>query len=444
MLLPDATLNLSRLYSELSFVRIDPRLLAFGFLMTMCSTFGQTFFVSLYANYIKADFGLSNGEFGAAYSLGTIGSAAVLTWSGHWIDRIDLRLWTKLVIVLFAFACLTMALAQNFIMLVVAIFLLRQAGQGLMTHTAMTSQARYHDLARGRAVATAGLGFPAAESFIPLIGVLLAASLGWRETWFLFAAFMIVALLPLVLWLLKGHDIRHAAYLQRDLHTAPLDQTKGAEEQEDGDSYLHEVLIHARKHWRRREVLRDYRFYILLPVILAPSFITTGLFFHQVKLSFDKGWPVTQWAVTFSALAGASVVGAIVSGIVTDRVGAVRLLPWLLAPLGLACFVLAQSDVIWIAWAFMTLTGVTTGALQTFFGAFWAEAYGTHYLGSIRALATALMVLSSALSPVIMGLMIDAGTSMNTIALACGAYCFFATGIAVYSSSIYRRKTEHT
>ena len=123
-------------------MRIDPRLLAYGFLMTMCSTFGQTFFVSLYADYIKADFSLSNGEFGAAYSMGTIASAAVLTWSGHWIDRLDLRLWTKIVIGLFSLACLTMALAQNFLTLVIAIFLLRQAGQGLMTHTAMTSQAR--------------------------------------------------------------------------------------------------------------------------------------------------------------------------------------------------------------------------------------------------------------------------------------------------------------
>ena len=429
----------SRILSELSFVRIDPRLLAFGFLMTMCSTFGQTFFVSLYADYIKADFSLSNGEFGAAYSMGTIASAAILTWSGHWIDRIDLRLWSKIVICLFAVACLTMALAQNFVTLVIAIFLLRQAGQGLMTHTAMTSQGRYHDEARGRAVATAGLGFPAAESFIPLIGVLLAAALGWRETWFLFAALMIVALLPFALWLLKGHDERHAAYLQRDLQAVPAEQTSGTTEAEDSESYMHEVLTHARRHWRRREVLRDYRFYVLLPVILAPSFITTGLFFHQIKLAFDKGWPVTHWAVTFSALAGASVVGAIVSGIVTDRVGAVRLLPFLLPPLALACFVLAQTDAVWIAWAFMTLTGIGTGTLQTFFGAFWAEVYGTHFLGSIRALATALMVLSSALSPVIMGLLIDVNVSMNLIALACSAYCVVATGLAVFAGRLYRR-----
>jgi MFS family permease len=432
-------LNLSHIRSELSFVRIDPRLLAFGFIVTMCSTFGQTFFISLYADYIKADFSLTNGEFGAAYSMGTIASAAILTWSGHWIDRLDLRLWTKIVIGLFALAALTMAMAQNFVMLVIAIFLLRQAGQGLMTHTAMTSQARYYDSARGRAVATAGLGFPAAESFVPVVGVMLAVAIGWRETWFLYAAFMILILLPLVLWLLKGHDQRHARYLERDAKPLATEADQSNATPATTSSYMHKVLSHSRKHWQRREVLRDYRFFILLPVILAPSFISTGLFFHQVKLAFDKGWPVEQWALTFSALAGASVAGAIISGIITDRVGAVKLLPWLLAPMGLACLVLAQSDAIWIGWLFMTLLGVTTGMLQTFFGAFWAEAYGTRYLGGIRALATALMVLSSALSPVIMGLMIDVNISMNTIALYCAAYCVFGTGVSIISGRIYQK-----
>jgi MFS family permease len=431
-------LKFSQLFNELGFLRIDPRLLAFGFLMTMCSTFGQTFFVSLYADYIKADFSLSNGEFGAAYSIGTIASAAILTWSGHWIDRLDLRLWTAIVIGLFALACLTMALAQGFLMLVFAIFLLRQAGQGLMTHTAITTQGRYYDKARGRAVATAGLGFPAAESFVPVLGVLLAATLGWRETWFLYAGFMIVILFPLTRWLLQGHDQRHAAYLKRDTGSEQEQPVFSASKIDAEESERHHLLMQPRRNWRRREVLADYRFQVLLPVILAPSFISTGLFFHQVQLAADKGWPVSQWALTFSALAAASVVAAIISGIVIDRVGAVKLMPFLLPPLGLACFVLAWSDALWIGWLFMALVGITTGTLQTFFGAFWAEAYGTLYLGGIRALTTALMVLSSALSPVIMGLLIDMDVTMNSIAFVCGTYCAFATLIAVYSGRIYQ------
>ena len=423
---------LSRLISVVSFVRDDPRLLAYGFLLTLSSTFGQTFFISLYANYIKADFSLSNGEFGAAYSFGTLASAALLTWSGHWIDRLDLRLWTKLVAGLLALACLALALAQNFIMLVVAIFLLRQAGQGLMTHTAMTSQARYYDSARGRAVATAGLGFTLAESFFPALGVMLALALGWRQTWLLYAALIIVVLLPFSLWLLRGHDGRHARYLGRDdgSGTAGGDQPGG---------HMHEVLTRPRRHWRRRDVLADGRFYVLLPVVLAPSFIFTGLFFHQVQLAADQGWPIGFWALTFVAFSSASLFGAVFSGIVIDRIGAIRVLPALLPPLGLGCLILSQSNEVWVAWSYMLLAGVTAGIMSTFFGAFWAEAYGTRHLGGIRALATALMVFSSALSPVIMGLLIDFEVSMNSIALVCAGYCLFGTAIALAAGRLYRR-----
>lgn len=427
----------SRLFSVASFVRDDPRLLAYGFQLTMFSTFGQTFFISLYATYIKADFSLTNGEFGAAYSIGTLGSAAILTWSGHLIDRMDLRRWTMIVVALLVLACLTMALAQNFVMLVFAIFLLRQAGQGLMTHTAITSQARYYDSARGRAVATAGLGFTFAESFFPAVGVVLALALGWRETWFLYVAVVLFVVLPLSLWLLRGHDQRHERYLKKDAAPEPGGISEsGAEDEPSG--HLHEILTRPRRHWRRRDVLRDPRFYVLLPVVLAPSFIFTGIFFHQVQLASEMGWPFEEWALAFVGFAGASLIGAIFSGILIDRMGVVKLLPFLLLPLGFGCLILSQSSGAWVGWAYMLFAGSSAGLVSTFFGAFWAEAYGTHHLGGIRALATSLMVFGSALSPVIMGLLIDVHVSMASIALICALYCLLGSGLGLLCSRLYR------
>lgn len=432
-------MNLFRLPSVLSFVRVDPRLLGFGFLLSLCSTFGQTFFISLYANFIKADFGLSNGEFGAAYSFGTLASAALLTWSGHWIDRLDLRLWTKIVVSLLAFACLVMAVTQNFLMLVVAVFLLRQAGQGLMTHTSVTSQARYYDTARGRAVATAGLGFVFAESFFPALTVVLALAMGWRETWLLYALLIMVLVLPFSLWLLRGHDQRHARYLGKE--DAPEPQIKKAQtsDAQAGHSHMHDLLRRPRRHWRRRDVLSDYRFYLLALVTLAPSFIFTGLFFHQVQLATDKGWPIAFWALTFVGYSSSSLLAAVVSGVVIDRIGAVRMLPWVLPPMGLGCLILSQSNGLWAAWSYMGLLGITAGVVSTFSGAFWAEVYGTRHLGAIRALAAALMVFSSALSPVIMGLLIDADVSMNSIALTCAVYCLFGGVLGLFVSRLYQR-----
>jgi MFS family permease len=413
-------------FKGLAFLRADPRLLAFGFLLSFGSSFGQTFFISLFAGDIRAAFDLSNGEFGAVYSVGTLASAAALVWTGHWIDRIDLRHWALVLITALAGACLVMGLSQNVVVLAVAVFLLRQTGQGLMTHTAMTSQARYYDRARGRAVATAGFGFPLGEALFPVVAVAIAAAVGWRQSWFLFAAIIVIAILPLSLWLLRGHGGRHQRYL------AGLQMPPSATETQP-------VPV---RHWNRREVIRDNRFYMLLPVVLAPSFIVTGIFFHQVHLAETKGWGMGVWATTYTAYAAASVLSGFAFGVVVDRVGAVRTLPWLLPPLALACLFLGLTGHILAAWGFMICGGVSAGMMATFVGAFWAEVYGTRHLGAIRALTTALMVLSTALSPVIMGVLLDGGATMEALTLASAAYCLLATGVAVIARRLYATTRE--
>jgi len=406
-----------KLPNVLGYLKSDPRLLAFGFLVTFSSSFGQTFFISLFSADIRAALDLNNAGFGAAYSIGTLSSALVLTWSGHWIDRVDLRTWTIALITLFGIACLSMAVSQNFLMLVGAIFLLRQTGQGLMTHTSMTSQARYHDTARGKAVATAGLGFPLAEACFPILGVAVLGALDWRLSWTAFAVFLLFILLPLCLWLLRGHGERHARYLAG---AGKLLETEPGEDPA------------TRVHWTRKQVLGDYRFYLLLPVTLAPSFIFTGIFFHQIVIVEAKGWQLEVWAAAYAAFAATSVLAGLAFGAYIDKVGAPRSIPWLLPPLGLGCLLMAVTDSLLAAWGYMILAGLTAGMISTFFGAFWADVYGTRYLGSIRALATALMVLSSALSPVIMGVLLDDGIKIEPMAMAFFLYTMAATGLAVF------------
>ena len=293
----------------LHFVRADPRLLAFGLLLTLGSSFGQTWFIALFSGEIRAAFAIGNGEFGAIYSAGTLASAALLTWSGHWIDRLDLRRWTTIVIVLSALACVAMALVQDVWMLVVVVFLLRHLGQGLMGHTSVTSQGRYYDAARGRALATVALGGPLARATLPLAVVATLAAIGWRQSWIVFAAALGLALLPVCLWLLRDHDRRHDRYLSRAGDEAP---------QEGGPAGS------APAHWTRKAVLRDPRFYALLPIVLAPSFIGTGLIFHQVVLIEAKGWALETWAAAFIGHAAASVISGLALGAAIDRVGAAR------------------------------------------------------------------------------------------------------------------------
>jgi fucose permease len=88
------------------------------------------------------------------------------------------------------------------------------------------------------------------------------------------------------------------------------------------------------------------------------------------------------------------------------------------------------------------LMAVSIGAYATLSSPFYAEMYGSLHLGSIKSLATAAMVFSSAIAPVLMGWMIDAGVSMDTMALVSVAYIFLASLSALRASAIKLRGTQ--
>src|SRR5688572_27946361 len=123
----------------LAFLRDNARWLAGGFLLTFFSTVGQTTFISLSAGHVRAEYGLSHGGFGAVYMLATLASALTLPRLGPIVDRYSPRTVALLVIPMLAMAATLMALSHHLTLLVLAIYLLRLFGQGMMVHTAYTA-----------------------------------------------------------------------------------------------------------------------------------------------------------------------------------------------------------------------------------------------------------------------------------------------------------------
>lgn len=388
--------------NTLAFVVGNPRFLTFGAATAFLSSFGQTFFISLFGGEIRAAFGLSHGDFGTIYAVGTLSSAAVLVWAGRKIDDMDLRHFTLAIGFGLAVACVVVASAQGPATLVVAIFLLRFFGQGLMSHTSSATMARYFDDNRGKALSVAGMGYPLGEAAYPIIAIMAMAWLGWRGAWLACAAVMAVATLPVAFWLLKGHAERHRRHLEQ------LDEDQRTGKRGPG--------------WTRSEMLRDIRFYLLMPSFLAPSFIYTGLFFHQIHLVDAKGWELEVFAAAYSVYAVAQVSTVFAAGWLIDRFSAWSMMRFYLAPLAGGCLALFAFDSTAAIFAYMVLIGVSSGAVAVTHSAIWAEVYGVRHLGAIRALATALMVFGSAGGPVVMGWLIDAGVTMEAIALGCAVY----------------------
>ncbi|MBT8486808.1 MAG: MFS transporter [Phycisphaerae bacterium] len=377
----------------------------FGFTLAFFSSFGQTFFVGLFGGELRAAFAMSEGVFGSLYSLATLVSGCFVVWLGHLIDRVDLRLYATLVGLGLVAACLSIAAATTIVGLGVSIFALRLSGQGLLSHTAMTSMARYYERSRGMAISIAGLGFPAGEAVLPFAAVTLMQASGWRTTWQLIALIVGVTIVPLTLILLRGHGRRHAT------HVAAVDATLDPAA----------AAAPVRRQWTRREVLRDGRFYGLLPAALAPGFIVTGIFLHQPTLVAEKGWTPAWFAACFVGFAASQLPASLLAGGTIDRFGARRLVPLYLVPLIASLLVLAGWRHPAAALFFLVLAGITSGIGGPILGALWAELYGVRHLGSIRALVSALMVFATAGSPAIMGWLIDAEIGMAVLSAACAA-----------------------
>ncbi|HRP61924.1 MAG TPA: MFS transporter [Phycisphaerales bacterium] len=387
----------------------NTRFIAFGFVLTLASNFGQTFFIALSGGHIREAFSLTDGQFGLIYSLATLASGFSIIWLGTLIDRLDVRSMTLMVCCGMIIAALLMAASPAILVLGLALFLLRLNGQGLLGHISTTCMARYFNSGRGKAISLASLGYPAGEAILPILFVAIIALIGWRMSWLIVAGALVVTLIPMVLWLLIGHGDRHRAHVAA-LHDA---EAKAASQNEFGAA-----VGKARGHqWTRPEVLRDSRFYMILPAALSPAFIVTGLFFHQVHMVEEQGWRLDWFAACFAAYAAAQLASALGSGEVIDRIGARQILPLYLLPLIGGLLLLATlNHAVLTPLLLMAMLGLTAGMVGPLVNSTWAELYGVKHLGSIRALSTACMVFSTSLSPFLMGTLIDAQVSIGTIA----------------------------
>lgn len=388
------------------FAVAHPRFIGFGFLMAFLSSAGQTYFIGVFGAQIQTDFGLDAGSWGRIYMFGTLLSALVINWTGSLIDRMDLRLFASLSLFGLGAACLTMGLVDSTALLIIAIFMLRQFGQGLTSHAGITSMARYHSANRGKAIALAAIGYAVGEASLPVLGVFASQAWGWRNTFFIVSAAVLVAML-LMLWLLRGHSQRHAS------HTAEL----------AADS----VLVGAQHSYTRRQALGEKRFYYMLPAMIAPSLIGTAMFFFPAEIARAKQWSSLWVTAHYGLYSFVSVAVTIYSGVLIDRFSARRVVPYFLLPLALALVIINLSDHRLLVWPFMVLMGITSGLYFTGLSALWAELYGPRFLGAIKSMTNAIMVFSSALGPALVGSLLGWQVSFVVITLVLCGFCVFAT-----------------
>ena len=384
------------------FLAQNARWLSAGALLTLLSSFGQTFFISLFAAEVQAEFALSHGDWGMIYALGTMASAAVMIWAGGLTDRWRARSLGMLVLALLALSCLAMALNPFSLMLPVIIFALRLTGQGMTSHIAVVAMSRWFVATRGRALSIATLGFSVGEAVLPIIFVALLTLLDWRVLWVV-AALIALAGIPALLSLLR---------------TERTPQSMAHENQGFG--------MEAR-NWTRGQALRHPLFWFMVPALIGPSAFGTAFFFHQVYFAALKGWSHLALVSLFPIYTLAGIGAMVLTGLALDRFGTARLIPFYQLPLVLAFAVFGVATSLVHVAVGLVLFGLMTGANAVLPNAFWAEFYGTGNIGAIKAMAAAVMVLGSAIGPGLTGVLIDAGVGLEAQYVGVAGYFIFAS-----------------
>ena len=381
------------------FKSLNFKVILFGFIFTFFSSFGQSFFLGLFNSSIRDALSITHGQFGSIFASATLLSSLILVWIGKKIDDVNILKFASYVIIFLSTSCFIFSKISSVIFLFIGIFLMRLAGQGLTTHTATTTISRYFEKNRGRALSTCWLGLSLAEFTMPVLIVFLLTFIEWRDIW-ISISILIIIVLPVTAYTL----VRNVRLDTRE------------------DSSKKDETRRETKQWKRIEVLKDYRFYIICMTMLAMPWIATGTFVYQSFISTSKGWGPYVIAQSFMAYSIFSVITLFVSGFLIDKFSSRRLLIYMNMPLLMATIVLFYFDSSFSSFIFLGLIGISNGLANVLGSSTWAEIYGVKYIGSIKALTTALMVFSTAFGTALFGILIDNGLSIEQIAIVSGVY----------------------
>ncbi|MEX2585488.1 MAG: MFS transporter [Balneolaceae bacterium] len=376
--------------SYLAFVLQERRVLSFGLSFTFFSSFGQTFVISLFVPFFLEAFSLTNAGFGAIFSVATLISAGTLPWLGRHIDRIPLQKYSFAVASGLLMAALVVMVSWHISVLFLGILLLRLSGRGLSCHTAETTMARLYNGERGKALSVSSLGYPLGEGLIPLAVAGLLTIIDWRTTWGLIALCIILVWMPIIYFLVNR------------------DRNGRFDEQKKMDTV-------SAAHENYSLIFHDQRIWFLLPATVMSAFWVTGLFLYQVSIGGTLGWSPALIATAFTSFAIFRIMGAVAIGPLIDRFSARHLFPFFLIPM-IAGFTLPIFfSGTWIAFLYMSLIGLTMGFGTNIKSALWAELFGTSMIGTVRSFFASFSVFTSALSPFLVGWLLDIGLSFTYV-----------------------------
>lgn len=379
-------------------------ILIIGTIGIYCSIPGQTIGVSVFTDPVKDALGLSRNQFSNAYMIGTIISSLVIGKAGIWFDKYGARyvaFFAALGLGFTLFLCSWSAKMSDFIkevlsmdtwmipflLMTVLFFMLRFAGQGVLTMASRNVIMIWFDKNRGKVNSVSSVALSFGFSSSPLWINALIEDYGWAHSWQILGYGLLVFSF-FVFFLYKISPESHGLLPDGAKSISSTEETK-------------KVMP---KQFTLTEAKETRAFWMYGLTLAFNSFFITGLTFHVVSIFANEGF---SKEVAISIFLPGSVVAVTVSTIfnfLSDYLSLklylyLMLFGGFLASLGFL-FLSTSAGVPMLVAGF----GILGGFFAVLNAVAWPRFFGRKHLGSITGKIMSFLILASALAPSIFSL----------------------------------------
>ncbi|MGO1058346.1 MFS transporter [Planococcus sp. FY231025] len=385
---------------------------------------GQTYSNSIFIDYYIEQFGWSRSTVSGVYSAATLAAGFLLFFIGRLIDRNGSRKMAVIVSLALAAACLFNSFVTNLLMLFIGFFFIRLLGQGSMALISSSLIPQWFVKKRGRAISIAAIGGLVSSAAFPLMNVWLIDAFGWRVSWLILGAIIVVCFTPLAFFLIQNTP--------EDMGLLP-DNGKGGKA--DGKLPRSEEVS-----WTVQEAAKTRSFWLLLACAAIPGIVNTGLTFHLVSIFAERSLPRETAAAILSMTALIGLPMTFLAGRLLEHIKVQYMLAIVFFGEIAAVLLILQMDSLPAAVAFGLVWGTSMGIERIVMSVVWPNYFGRKHIGSISGISMAMIVTGSAIGPLPFGVAFDLFGGYTEILWAILLFPLFGMAAAMFANPPVKNK----
>lgn len=395
---------------------------------------GQTAGVGPFKEHMMAALGVDSLQLSIAYMVGTIASGLTLPTMGGVFDKIGARKVGVVASIALGLSLVYMSQADHVMkfflggetadwlamaLIILGFFLIRFWGQGVFSIVSRAMIGKWFDRKRG--IASAISGMPVSFAFtsaLLILAYLIEIAGGWRQAW---AGMGLFLLIPgaLFCWLIF-RDNPEECGLEMDGGPVPAKDNKN------------EAEFTIYREFTPGEAARTMAFWVFSLTVCLNGFVGTAIGFHAQTMALEFGMPEKELYALIAKTIFVNIPVSFGVGWMTSRFRLKYSYLLTTAGLGLGMFAFYNLPAIWAQWVFVFCFGLSWGSFGTLLTVTWPRYYGRRHLGKISSWVMTLMVVTSALGPVMFDIFHDFLGAYRTALPLCivmsvvlFALCFF-------------------